>query len=65
MCFRWGGVSTVILRYALGVGFLSAVADRLGLWGPFGQANAVHAQGQGIALRPARRGHTKARAFLR
>jgi uncharacterized membrane protein YphA (DoxX/SURF4 family) len=27
------------LRYALGVGFLSAVADRLGLWGPFGQPN--------------------------
>jgi uncharacterized membrane protein YphA (DoxX/SURF4 family) len=27
------------LRYALGLGFLSAVADRFGLWGPFGTPN--------------------------
>ena len=39
MCFRWGSFSSVILRYALGLGFLSAVADRLGLWGSFGQPN--------------------------
>ena len=31
--------SSVFLRCALGLGFLSAVADRLGLWGPFGQPN--------------------------
>lgn len=31
--------SSVLLRCALGLGFLSAVADRLGLWGPFGQPN--------------------------
>ena len=39
MFFRWGSLSSVILRYALGLGFLSAVADRLGLWGSFGQPN--------------------------
>lgn len=37
--FGWSGFSSVILRYGLGFGFLSAVADRLGLWGPFGQPN--------------------------
>ena len=37
--FGWSGFSSVILRYGLGLGFLSAVADRLGLWGPFGQPN--------------------------
>src|SRR4029453_18317265 len=31
--------SSVFLRYALGLGFLSAVADRFGLWGAFGQPN--------------------------
>jgi uncharacterized membrane protein YphA (DoxX/SURF4 family) len=31
--------SSVWLRCALGLGFLSAVADRLGLWGGFGQPN--------------------------
>jgi uncharacterized membrane protein YphA (DoxX/SURF4 family) len=36
---RWGGFSSVFLRYALGLGFLSAVADRFGLWGAFGQPN--------------------------
>ena len=39
MSFVWSGFSSVFLRYALAVGFLSAVADRLGLWGPFGQPN--------------------------
>ena len=39
MSSRWGGFSSVILRYALGLGFLSAVADRFGLWGAFGQPN--------------------------
>jgi hypothetical protein len=39
MSLRWGGLSSVFLRYALGLGFLSAVADRLGLWGAFGQPN--------------------------
>jgi uncharacterized membrane protein YphA (DoxX/SURF4 family) len=36
---RWGSYSSVILRCGLGLGFLSAVADRLGLWGAFGQPN--------------------------
>ena len=36
---RWGRYSSVLLRAALGVGFLSAVADRFGLWGPFGEPN--------------------------
>jgi quercetin dioxygenase-like cupin family protein/uncharacterized membrane protein YphA (DoxX/SURF4 family) len=39
MLRKWGGVSSVILRCGIGLGFLSAVADRLGLWGPFGQPN--------------------------
>ena len=34
-----GGLSSVILRCGLGLGFLSAVADRFGLWGAFGQPN--------------------------
>ena len=29
-------METVFLRFGLAVGFLSAVADRLGLWGPHG-----------------------------
>jgi len=33
--------SSVLLRYALGLGFLSAVADRFGLWGAFGQPNVA------------------------
>src|ERR1044072_9213409 len=39
MSIRWGRYSSVVLRYALGVGFLSAVADRFGLWGPYGTPN--------------------------
>jgi uncharacterized membrane protein YphA (DoxX/SURF4 family) len=35
----WGSFSSVFLRWALGLGFLSAVADRFGLWGAFGQPN--------------------------
>jgi uncharacterized membrane protein YphA (DoxX/SURF4 family) len=31
--------ATVLLRIGIGVGLLSAVADRLGLWGAFGQPN--------------------------
>ena len=30
------GASSVFLRFALGLSFLSAVADRFGLWGAFG-----------------------------
>ena len=33
---RWIGLATVYLRLALAAGFLSAVADRFGLWGPVG-----------------------------
>jgi hypothetical protein len=39
---RWTGlatVSTVLLRLALGISFLSAVADRFGFWGVYGQPN--------------------------
>ncbi len=39
---RWTGLATfssVFLRLALGVSFLSAVADRFGLWGVYGQPN--------------------------
>jgi len=31
----------VFLRYALGLSFLSAVADRFGWWGPFGRPNVA------------------------
>lgn len=31
--------STIFLRLALGISFLSAVADRFGLWGVYGQPN--------------------------
>ena len=34
-------VSSVFLRLALGISFLSAVADRFGLWGVFGQPNVA------------------------
>jgi hypothetical protein len=36
---KWGSFSSVFLRLALGLSFLSAVADRFGLWGQFGQPN--------------------------
>jgi uncharacterized membrane protein YphA (DoxX/SURF4 family) len=39
LSLRWASYSSVILRWGLGLGFLSAVADRLGLWGTFGQPN--------------------------
>ena len=32
-------ISSVVLRLGLGFGFLSAVADRYGLWGSFGERN--------------------------
>jgi uncharacterized membrane protein YphA (DoxX/SURF4 family) len=35
------GPATVFLRLALGVAFLSAVADRFGLWGPPGTKNVA------------------------
>ena len=35
------GVSTVLLRLGLGATFLSAVADRFGLWGAFGQPHVA------------------------
>jgi uncharacterized membrane protein YphA (DoxX/SURF4 family) len=41
---RWAGlatVSSVFLRLALGVSFLSAVADRFGLWGVYGEPNVA------------------------
>lgn len=30
---RWSGYATIYLRLALGIAFLSAVADRFGIWG--------------------------------
>jgi uncharacterized membrane protein YphA (DoxX/SURF4 family) len=33
--------SSVFLRLALGITFLSAVADRFGLWGAYGQPNVA------------------------
>jgi uncharacterized membrane protein YphA (DoxX/SURF4 family) len=39
MFIRDGSLSSVVLRLGLGLGFLSAVADRFGLWGAFGQPN--------------------------
>src|SRR5436190_5033274 len=41
---RWTGLATfgsVFLRLALGISFLSAVADRFGLWGLYGQPNVA------------------------
>src|SRR5438876_11330429 len=41
---RWAGlavVSSVFLRLALGISFLSADADRFGLWGVYGQPNVA------------------------
>ena len=41
---RWTGLaqfSSVYLRLALGISFLSAVADRFGLWGVYGQPNVA------------------------
>lgn len=34
-----GKFSSLFLRLALGITFLSAVADRFGLWGPYGYPN--------------------------
>ena len=44
MNLRWTGLaqfSSVYLRLALGISFLSAVADRFGLWGAYGQRNVA------------------------
>src|SRR3954452_24482285 len=41
---RWTGLaifSSVFLRLALGISFLSAVADRFGYWGGYGQRNVA------------------------
>ena len=36
---KFASYATLLLRIGLGVGFLSAVADRFGLWGAFGRPN--------------------------
>jgi|SRR4051794_20759840 uncharacterized membrane protein YphA (DoxX/SURF4 family) len=36
---NFGGHATLLLRLGLGLGFLSAVADRFGIWGAYGQPN--------------------------
>ena len=33
--------ASIFLRFALGFSFLSAVADRIGLWGPFGTSHVA------------------------
>jgi len=38
---RMAHLSSVFLRLALGMSFLSAVADRFGYWGTFGQRNVA------------------------
>ena len=38
---KWVSFSSVFLRFALGLSFLSAVADRFGLWGQLGQPNVA------------------------
>ena len=38
---RMALLSSVFLRLALGISFLSAVADRFGYWGAFGQRNVA------------------------
>jgi uncharacterized membrane protein YphA (DoxX/SURF4 family) len=35
----WTEIARVFARFALGASFLSAVADRFGLWGPYGAKN--------------------------
>lgn len=41
MWVKWSGFSSVFLRFALATSFLSAVADRFGLWGAFGEQNVA------------------------
>ena len=44
MNLRWtefAKFSSVFLRLALGISFLSAVADRFGIWGVYGQRNVA------------------------
>ena len=36
---KFAGYASLLLRIGLGAGFLSAVADRFGLWGAFGKRN--------------------------
>src|ERR1043166_7078437 len=38
---RLRGLTSLFLRLALGLSFLSAVADRFGLWGAFGRPNVA------------------------
>jgi len=38
---RLGSVGSVFVRFAVGLSFLSAVADRLGWWGAAGQPNVA------------------------
>jgi uncharacterized membrane protein YphA (DoxX/SURF4 family) len=38
---RFATFSSVFLRFALGISFLSAVADRFGVWGAYGHPNVA------------------------
>lgn len=41
MWIGWSSFTSVFLRLALAASFLSAVADRFGLWGSFGEPNVA------------------------
>ena len=41
MNMKWSRVAALFLRLALGASFLSAVADRFGLWGTYGLPNVA------------------------
>ena len=41
LTYREPGIHTIYLRAALAAGFLSAVADRFGLWGPRGSPHVA------------------------
>ena len=38
---NWTEIVRLFARFALGASFLSAVADRFGLWGPYGAKNVL------------------------
>jgi uncharacterized membrane protein YphA (DoxX/SURF4 family) len=48
--FRAWGLITLYLRLALGIGYLSAVADRLGWWGPPGTPQVAWGNFQNFLL---------------
>lgn len=51
---RWTGYAALYLRLALGTAFLSAVADRFGLWGPPGTPQVAWGNFHGFLLETAK-----------